>query len=43
MEVADNDPSQVLVRDTKNREFGHLTLNPASWSRFIETTKRIQP
>ncbi|MGW3950950.1 DUF397 domain-containing protein [Streptomyces sp. NPDC004752] len=41
VEVADNDPSRVLVRDTKHRKFGHLSLNPASWSRFIEATKQV--
>ncbi|GGY85734.1 hypothetical protein GCM10010300_32220 [Streptomyces olivaceoviridis] len=41
VEVADNDPSRVMVRDTKHREFGHLSLNPASWSRFIEAAKQV--
>ncbi|MGP2439073.1 DUF397 domain-containing protein [Streptomyces sp. JW3] len=40
VEVADNDPTRVLVRDTKNRDYGYLTLNTASWGRFVEATKR---
>lgn len=40
VEVADNDSQRVMVRDTKRREGAHLSLNPASWSRFIEATKQ---
>ncbi|MEU7427666.1 DUF397 domain-containing protein [Streptomyces sp. NPDC040750] len=41
VEVADNHLSRVMVRDTKHGEFGHLSLGPASWSRFIEATKQV--
>ncbi|WP_425586656.1 DUF397 domain-containing protein [Streptomyces rameus] len=30
----------MIVRETKRREGAHLSLNPASWSRFIEATKQ---
>jgi hypothetical protein len=41
VEVADTDPSRVMVRDTKHREFGHLSFDPVSWSRFIEAAKQV--
>lgn len=41
VEVADNDPTVVRVRDTKNREQGCLDLRPASWAHFVAFTKRI--
>ncbi|WP_328549670.1 DUF397 domain-containing protein [Streptomyces sp. NBC_00366] len=41
VEVADNDPTVVRVRDTKNRQQGHMNLRPASWTRFVEFTKQL--
>ncbi|MYU25958.1 DUF397 domain-containing protein [Streptomyces sp. SID8352] len=40
VEVADNDSQRVMVRDTKRQEGARLSLNPASWSRFIKATKQ---
>ncbi|MFV2012829.1 MULTISPECIES: DUF397 domain-containing protein [unclassified Micromonospora] len=39
VEVADNLPGRVLVRDTKDRDGGTLAFAPAAWSHFIELTK----
>jgi len=35
VEVADNLPGRVLVRDTKDRDGGTLAFTPASWRTFI--------
>lgn len=35
VEVADNLPGVVLVRDTKDRAGGTLTLSPDSWRLFV--------
>ncbi|ROO59458.1 uncharacterized protein DUF397 [Micromonospora sp. Llam0] len=35
VEVADNLPGRVHVRDTKNRDGGTLTFHPAAWSAFV--------
>ncbi|WFE54155.1 DUF397 domain-containing protein [Micromonospora sp. WMMD1155] len=35
VEVADNLPGVVLVRDTKDRDGGTLAVSPASWRRFV--------
>lgn len=35
VEVADNDPTKVLVRDTKDRDSGTLAFSPSSWSAFV--------
>ncbi|MET7375618.1 DUF397 domain-containing protein [Micromonospora arida] len=35
VEVADNLPGVVLVRDTKNRDGGTLTFSPRSWRAFV--------
>ncbi|MCX4472337.1 DUF397 domain-containing protein [Micromonospora sp. NBC_01655] len=43
VEVADNLPGVVLVRDTKNREGGTLTFSPAAWRGFIALTKMRTP
>ena len=40
VEVADNLPGVVLVRDTKDRDGGTLTFAPAAWSAFVERAKR---
>nr|MDT0659676.1 DUF397 domain-containing protein [Micromonospora sp. DSM 115978] len=39
IEVADNIPGRVLVRDTKDRDGGTLTFNPAAWSAFVQGVK----
>lgn len=39
IEVADNLPGRVLVRDTKDRDGGTLTFGPAAWSAFVELAK----
>ncbi|MBZ4014205.1 DUF397 domain-containing protein [Streptomyces purpurogeneiscleroticus] len=39
VEVADNDPSKVMVRDTKDRDAGTLAFPPASWANFVEFSK----
>lgn len=41
VEVADNDPTVVRVRDTKHREYGRMALRRTSWVRFVEFTKRL--
>jgi len=35
VEVADNLPGRVLVRDTKDRDGGTLAFSPSSWSSFV--------
>ncbi|MFI6161222.1 DUF397 domain-containing protein [Micromonospora haikouensis] len=40
VEVADNLPGVVLVRDTKDRDGGTLSFSPASWCGFVELAKR---
>lgn len=35
VEVADNLPGRVLVRDTKDRAGGVLAFTPAAWSIFV--------
>jgi hypothetical protein len=37
VEVADNLPGRVLVRDTKDRDGGTLTFTPDAWRAFIGT------
>ncbi|MFV2085918.1 DUF397 domain-containing protein [Micromonospora sp. LOL_021] len=36
VEVAENLPGRVLVRDTKDRDGGTLTFAPAAWSAFLD-------
>ncbi|MEV0152243.1 DUF397 domain-containing protein [Micromonospora sp. NPDC050686] len=43
VEVADNLPGVVLVRDTKDREGGTLHLTPSSWQSFVDLAKQIGP
>ncbi|QGN47947.1 DUF397 domain-containing protein [Micromonospora sp. WMMC415] len=43
VEVADNLPDVVLVRDTKDRDGGTLTFSPSSWRSFVDLAKRIAP
>jgi hypothetical protein len=35
VEVADNLPGRVLVRDTKDRDGGTLAFEPAAWRAFV--------
>ncbi|GGM48240.1 hypothetical protein GCM10011608_36340 [Micromonospora sonchi] len=35
VEVADNLPGVVLVRDTKDRDGGTLTFGPMAWKAFV--------
>ncbi|MFY1669067.1 DUF397 domain-containing protein [Plantactinospora sp. WMMB334] len=39
VEVADNLPGRVLVRDTKNRDGGTLTFDPTAWRAFVDLAK----
>jgi hypothetical protein len=40
VEVADNLPGVVGVRDTKNREGGTLLFEPGAWSAFVAFAKQ---
>ncbi|MGW4296152.1 DUF397 domain-containing protein [Micromonospora chersina] len=40
VEVADNLPGVVAVRDSKDPAGPVLTFDPAAWTRFVETTRR---
>jgi hypothetical protein len=40
VEVADNLPGLVLVRDTKDRDGGTLTFAPEAWRAFVHHTKQ---
>ncbi|GIG85851.1 DUF397 domain-containing protein [Plantactinospora endophytica] len=35
VEVADNLPGRVLVRDSKHRDNGTLTFTPTAWTTFV--------
>lgn len=39
VEVADNLPGRVYVRDTKDRDGGTLAFEPTAWSAFVELAK----
>ncbi|WP_280836228.1 DUF397 domain-containing protein [Micromonospora sp. A200] len=43
VEIADNMPGAVLVRDTKDREGGTLNFDPQSWQSFVDLAKQIGP
>ncbi|MEV4766114.1 DUF397 domain-containing protein [Micromonospora chokoriensis] len=43
VEVADNLPGVVLVRDTKDRDGGTLTFEPEAWAGFVDLAKVIGP
>ncbi|MGC4806238.1 DUF397 domain-containing protein [Micromonospora sp. DT233] len=43
VEVADNLPGIVLVRDTKDRDGGTLAFAPAAWAGFVDLAKRLGP
>ncbi|MBE9499087.1 DUF397 domain-containing protein [Streptomyces sp. GKU 257-1] len=38
VEVADNDPTQILVRDTKDQGGPVLRLSPRPWAEFVRST-----
>ncbi|MBT1098105.1 DUF397 domain-containing protein [Streptomyces sp. Tu102] len=40
VEVADDDPQHVMVRDTKARGHGVLAVHRASWAAFIGYAKQ---
>jgi hypothetical protein len=40
VEVADNLPGRVLVRDTKDRDGGTLTFAPEAWRAFVDRAKQ---
>ncbi|WP_432112890.1 DUF397 domain-containing protein [Streptomyces sp. S1] len=40
VEVADNLPGVVFVRDTKDHAAGKLAVSPTAWSAFLETAVR---
>ncbi|MGW7387079.1 DUF397 domain-containing protein [Streptomyces sp. NPDC054794] len=40
VEVADNHPKKVRVRDTKAHERGVMSVHRATWTTFVEYTKR---
>ncbi|MGB2567777.1 MULTISPECIES: DUF397 domain-containing protein [Micromonospora] len=40
VEVADNLPGVVAVRDSKNRDGGTLQFDPQSWQAFVSFAKR---
>ncbi|MFY1637293.1 DUF397 domain-containing protein [Solwaraspora sp. WMMB335] len=40
VEVADNLPGRVLVRDTKDRDGGTLTFGPHAWRSFVAEVGR---
>ncbi|GIJ23341.1 DUF397 domain-containing protein [Micromonospora lutea] len=40
VEVADNLPGLVAVRDSKDRDGAVLTFGPAAWRAFVEATRR---
>jgi hypothetical protein len=39
VEVADNLPGRVLVRDSKDRDGGMLAFRPAAWRSFVSLAK----
>ncbi|GIG89931.1 DUF397 domain-containing protein [Plantactinospora endophytica] len=43
VEVADNLPGRVLVRDTKDRDGGTLIFEAAGWQAFVDLARVIGP
>ena len=39
VEVADNLPDMIAVRDSKNQQGPALTFSPESWSAFVDRAK----
>ncbi|WP_433118005.1 DUF397 domain-containing protein [Micromonospora sp. CA-246542] len=42
VEVADNLPGRVLVRDSKDRDGGTLTFEPAAWASFVAAVGTVE-
>ncbi|MEV2205921.1 DUF397 domain-containing protein [Streptomyces sanyensis] len=40
VEVADNDPAEVMVRDTKCRDRATIAVHPAAWAKFVSFARR---
>ncbi|GAB3151381.1 DUF397 domain-containing protein [Micromonospora sonneratiae] len=40
VEVADNLPGTILVRDTKDRDGGTLAFTPEAWQAFVDLAKQ---
>jgi hypothetical protein len=40
VEVADNEPTTVMVRDTKERSRGTMAVQQITWVAFVEFAKR---
>ncbi len=43
IEVADNLPGIVLIRDTKDREGATLDFTPGNWQSFVNLAKQLGP
>ncbi|MFE4703084.1 DUF397 domain-containing protein [Streptomyces sp. NPDC056738] len=39
VEIADNTPQTVLVRDTKNRNYGVVAVASEAWTDFVQDIK----
>ena len=39
VEVADNEPTKVMVRDTKDRSCRTMAVEPTVWMAFVEFAK----
>jgi len=39
VEVADNEPTKAMVRDTKARSHGIMAVQRAAWAAFVEFAK----
>ncbi|MGW6027603.1 DUF397 domain-containing protein [Streptomyces sp. NPDC055099] len=40
VEVADSNPDKVMVRDSKARERGYLSLQPPAWTALVEHVQK---
>ncbi|MFJ8753287.1 DUF397 domain-containing protein [Streptomyces sp. NPDC102441] len=40
VEVADNDPAEVMVRDSKDRGRAKIGIRPAAWTEFVTFVRR---
>ena len=40
VEVADNEPTKVMVRDTKERSRGTMAVQPITWVAFVGFAKQ---
>ncbi|MGA5454132.1 DUF397 domain-containing protein [Streptomyces umbrinus] len=40
VEVADNDPNKVMIRDTKTRTGGTVAIPRSAWTYFVEYAKK---